>query len=164
MGQLQDRNDALRPRVRDAVTNMGMGDVDAGMERFVDHSLYVAGKLGLRVWKGDRHTSRRACFYSLMTILGRNAHRASELWKHPTNNNNWVLDVWEAAVDDYFQITQIERPVFEPEPTVDPNQIATAILVGHEWKPLSTRILEAYIARDAETMLEALAELESLKL
>ncbi len=142
----QERNEMLSRRVADAVMDMGHGKLEDGIERFVDHALWVADKQQLRIWKGDKHIARRGCLHSLRTILGLNAIYAQEDWPSPGTNLRWVLDVWEASCDDWFRVS--------PPKQVEPPQTNGSV-------PISTRILEAYLAKDADTMLVCLGELEA---
>jgi hypothetical protein len=161
-----ERAAALRPRVLDAIHDMGHGDPQKGIERFVDHALWCAERAELRTWKAiSRDAQRRACAYSLRTLLHMH-DRTYEGWDvSQAANVHWVLDVWEAACDDWFRVAPVtvesaDDVIREMAEWGDTSPDAVASLVGVPTQKLSTRILDAYVNRDSDRMLELLAEME----
>ena len=157
------RGAAVKIRVVDVIHDMGHGDAEAGEVRFVDHALWCAKQRGIRIWKDDNVELRRTALSSLHTLLGKKKSYNMRRNTDTGTNANWVLDIWEIACDDWFRV-QSAKPspeaIEQMEALEAASPAATAALVGPAAKRLSSRILDAYLNRDSDTMLEALHELE----
>lgn len=150
------RRERLKPRVVDCLCDMGHGDQAQGKVRFLEHALWVGAQRELRLWSGDKHMQLRSAGFSLASLLGENKYGTWDTTK-TAGNNHWVMDVWEAACDDWFRVKQAKvEEVERVQPEVEViSEAGLAVM-----RKLSTRILDAYLARDSDAILEALQELE----
>jgi hypothetical protein len=151
------RSQRLSPRVVDALSDIGHGDKEKGRVRFIEHALWVAGQQGLRVWSGDIHQQKRAAANSLRNLLGENKYDGWDSSK-TAGNTHWVMDIWEAACDDWFRVAQVKPP--EEVARVNGQVEVTSEAGLTALRRLSARLLDAYLARNSDEMLELLQELE----
>lgn len=165
------RAELLRNRVRDCLHDMGHGDKAAGVERFVDHALWCAKRNEMRIWKArDREAERRACAYSLRTLLREHEQNYDNWDTSSAINNNWVLDIWEVACDDWFRVKPVTDERLQNESDAiaqalaefgDTSPEAVAAIIDVPTSKLSIRLLEAWVNKDSEQFLHLLAEMEA---
>ena len=150
---------ALRPRVVDCLSDMGHGDPERGRQRFAEHAIWCAQQRGIRVWNDNNTTLIKAALHSLANLLGDYGNRQTKTGV--PQNAGWVLDIWEVACDDWFRVRPATPDEVEQMAELEAaSPAATATLVGPPERKLSSRILDAYMNRDSDAMLDALHELE----
>lgn len=152
----KERGAMLAVRVNDVMYDMGHGDKESGRRRFLEHTIWTGRQAGLRLWKdqGTVQGNIMVANGSLKVLLGERKPGTSG--KTPITNENWVLDLWEVACDDWNRV----KPA-KPESLPSPNDGAVPVVLS---RPLSTRMLEAYVQRNDGAILTTLAELEALGL
>jgi len=154
------RGMAIKPRVLDVLHDMGHGDIDRGIPRFIEHTLWCAEQRGMRVWNDTSKPMKEVATGSLLLLLGRKPSYGL-VREGQGMNSNWVLDLWEVACDDWFRVKPAKPGEVEQMDALEAaSPAAVATLVGPPDRRLSARILDAYLNRDAEAMLTALGELE----
>lgn len=142
----------IERRVRDCIIAMGQGNEANGRSRFIDHAIWCASKTEMRLWNDTSKPIPELALSSLKLLLGERGSTA----RHRATNENWILDIWELACDDYFRVKTAERVEVDLTPEGAPD-VATKPTTAS----LSTRILEAYLANDDGLMIRCLGELEA---
>ncbi len=163
-----ERAELLRPRVLDAVMDMGHGDVEKGIDRFVDHALWCAKRLEMRVWKplGGSDGMKRSARWSLLTFLRMHEKKYAGWDTAHATNVHWIQDVWEVACDDWFRVKPVkvegtdDGTAREMAEWGDTSPDALRVIVGVPDRKLSAHILDAHVSRDSDRMLALLAEME----
>lgn len=156
------RANALRPRILDAISIVGLGNQQYGIEQFAKRAVDVADRHSMRSWKQDSPTTTPAdlAVSSLRNLLG---FRQNATLK----SHHWVLDIFEETLNEVFHgAPSRTKPVADP--MVDAlNEIdevgVQSIAPAPSGKPLAQRLLEAYLGRDDDTLLELVAEVEALE-
>lgn len=151
------RSTAIRARVEDALNQLGHGNIEAGKCRFLEHAIWCAERKQMRLWKKVSPEQQiRVATRSLNTLLGEvGVVENGKTWTG--RNKNWVLDIWEVALDDWFYIKEV--------PVVGTETFSASEICEEEdarQKSLSLRILEAYIKRDDNAMIDLAEEVEAL--
>lgn len=150
---VQQRSDALRERVRDAVTLLGHGDEDYGLYQFSRRCVSIAEVRGLRMWKSregkPEHELALNSMQNLLQIRNGGTGRSE----------HWVLDIFEAGLDDIYRgKTNSRRPPDPADDQLGDDEVGVQPF-AEERKPLGMRVLEAYIARDDDVILELVDEI-----
>jgi hypothetical protein len=152
----------LRERVRDAVEQLSYGDHEYGIQSFAKRACELGAHAGLKLWSDRTIDMQRSAVNSLKTLLGdyTSGDRRGV-------NEHWVLDLWELVLHEHYR-----GPVriVRPEPTT-PAVAESGVVVFADKKrekqtekllALPMRLLEAYMARDDETFMGLLLEVETI--
>lgn len=173
------RSAVVRERVLDLLGQLGArhGDerrAQQARDQFLYTAIRVAKDRDMRLWKDETHTLYEGAKSGLEVLLGEK--RVINRGTIATGvNSSWVLDIWEATLDHYFR-----DPIFKdrayltvvPEPLTDEqvealNADGPSFIAVPKAEPtpraLSMRVLEAYLARDEETFMALLLEVEELE-
>lgn len=161
--QRQYRNEVLAARVEDIIT-IGVckrATRNASELEFVRHVIYVARKRGLRLWKIDG--ARNATDDEAMVKSGHQSLQyllnEATVQGVKTYNVNWVLDLWEAALDDLSEPIPLDRTDEELEKIGVERELDPADLPARQ--SMSMGLLKAWITRDEDAFLALVSELET---
>ena len=149
----------VRALVESAVKTLSAGDLDRGIWEFERVCVSEGKRLGLRVWKGEGRSSIRRLL-KMRKSLG-SLKNGSPRKVLTGSNTNWVMDLMEAGARRVIY-GQAPLQVIEEAPVMPPprrNGIVASRL--QELKPLSMRILEAYLQHDDQAIVDISEELES---
>lgn len=161
------RCDVLRERIEDWIAAHGGTRSTAArddMQRlFVKRALSVGRERGMKLWH-SKTMSPEDCALSSLRILLREKSNTTKGRTYTGSNLRWILDIWEAALDE---LTRGTRPKLEvvpaPEPE-DPETVGFGVRVFAPAKPeksLGTRILEAYLKRNDDLIVNLAEEVDS---
>lgn len=150
-----ERGAAIERRVRDCVALMSRGNEEAGRKRFVEHALWCAERKGMRLWKNNSIDMKDAALDSLKTLFGEKLRQGGIR----STNENWILDIWEVAVNDYFDIENVQRTSLKETSTLER---LLAERKAQIQDPIDIRLLEAYINRNDDVMFMLIEEVGSI--
>lgn len=143
---VQQRSDMLRERVRDACHHLGHGDFDYGIHQFARRCVLVGEARGMRVWADRSVASYEVGVYSIKNLIqyGKGHHGTGR-------NVHWVLDLFEAALDDIYRGTPPSRR--PPDPMVEAVEDEVGVQVeatpaAETDSTLTERLMAAWILRD----------------
>lgn len=177
------RSETLRERIEDYLMRSGGRDsrdrYEALREDFIVTAIRTAEREGRRLWKADdphkvQYNARR----SLQVLFGEVENvtygtNGSGARKRTGVNVSWVLDVWERALnvlnrEDVFTREQrrqeeLKRGSTDFGPPAEPADGPQVFKIVAD-KPISVRILDAYLNRDDEAMMRLAVEIEGLEL
>lgn len=156
----RERGEALKGRVRDAVDLLGHGNYLWGKERFVRAAMNAGERRKMRLWKDQSNPMFEIGLKSLSYFLGDIVNMHS----HTTGSNvSWVLDLWEAALDDLYRDKEFVAAKREKTPDPSDEQIE-GVQPFKEERSLAMRVLDAFTDRNAAAMLDLALEIERLEL
>lgn len=171
------RSAVVRERVLDLLGQLGArhGDerkAQQARDQFLYTAIRVAKDRDMRIWKDDNHTLYEGAKSGLEVLLGEK--RVINRGTIATGVNlAWVLDIWEATLDHYFR-----DPIYKerahlkavPNEKITDDEVEALNADGPSWlavpkreRALSMRVLEAYLARDEETFMALLLQVEELE-
>jgi len=180
------RSAIVKERVLDALGQLGMRHgshelSESAKEEFCRRAIRTAKEQGLRLWRSSSMTELQSARDSLATLLGEKK-TYSRAGKFSTGvNSGWVLDIWEATLTKYSR-----TPLFEERPPTCRDEkaeyrltdsdceelnaggpafihVARQTTVTKPDRPLSWRLMEAYIGRDDDAILQIAQEISSLE-
>jgi hypothetical protein len=175
------RSEVIRERIEDHLMRSGGRNSKerylAIREDFITTAVRTAQRAGLRTWKGDdEHRLRDSAAKSLKVLFGEFVVVSRASRTKPGSgavnrtgvNSGWVLDIWEATLDHITREDHLSRETklqaeiaagdtkgTYTEPTDGPKVFNITAAA-----PVSVRLLEAYLARDDETIMRIAVELE----
>ncbi len=178
---VQQRSDMLRPRMADLVALLGHNDQEFGLKVVSRRAVDVAKVRDMRTWNDTNQARGKVgCAYeSLTKLLGLRINPTDKARGHNYTGRNahWVLDIWEAVLEEIFH----SKPTPKPRPE-DPSDAllgtgtqehgvqveataapAPADTPAAPKTALAMRILEAYIARDDDAILEVANEVGKME-
>lgn len=170
------RSAIVRERVLDCLGQMGARHGDErkssqARDQFLYAAIRIAKDRGMRMWKDETHTFYDGAKSGLEVLLGEK--RVINRGVIATGvNAAWVLDIWEATLDHYSRdpIFRNHLKVVADDARLTDEDIEEMnsrgpqiVAVPKPERALSMRVLEAYLARDEETFMALLLEVEGLE-
>ncbi len=173
---VEERSDALRPRIIEALRLLGEANGKPNKEArsaFVRTAITLGKARGMRTWK-TTDDAIGSPLKSLRVILKENGTMQADGTYATGRNNHWALDLWELAVDHLLGAA-LGSPASEHEENVraaarashraqvamnierspqHPLHTMTGIVQEPRPASMGEQLLSAYIKRDDDAILE----------
>jgi hypothetical protein len=177
---LASRSARVRERVLDHLMERGgrvsPSRMDDARHDLVMCAIRLAKERGMRLWTDRSKDQVSLGLQSLETLLGEKVvimpprKKGEPSIKATGKNLNWVLDLWEVALDYHHRepLYQVRKPAEEIVPvTLEEaramNDSGPTVVAITQPVSISSRLLDAYLARDDEAIMRLAIEVEALE-